>query len=72
MYDWHLKSCVCSYARAIIIFLINSLNDYLPLNADFNISAIPTAKQFLKLFSNLNNKGICLYRVLYNIGSINF
>ena len=38
MYDWHLKSCVGSYVCAIIIFVINSLNEYLSLNTDCNLS----------------------------------
>ena len=38
MYDWHLKSCVGSYVSAIIIFVINFLNDYLPLNIDYNLT----------------------------------
>ena len=38
MYDWRFKSCVGSYVRAIIIFLTNSLNNYLPLNTDSNLS----------------------------------
>ena len=38
MYDWRLKSCVGSYVCAIIFFLINSLNDYLLLNTDRNLT----------------------------------
>ena len=38
MYDWRLKSGVGSYVRAIIIFVINSLNEYLLVNRDCNLS----------------------------------
>ena len=38
MYDWHFKLYVGSYVRAIIIFVMNSFNKYLPLNRDCNIS----------------------------------
>ena len=34
MYDWRLKLGVGSYVREIIMFRINSLNDYLTLNTD--------------------------------------
>ena len=53
MYDWNLKSCVGSYVCAIIIIVINSLNDYPPLNTDFNLSlSDPT------LYSELSRRPI--------------
>ena len=38
MYNWHMKSYVKSFIHTFIIFVTNRLNNYLPLNTDFNLS----------------------------------